>query len=95
MLDESLSPARAAVRALTYADEAELVRALVGRAGLGPGAEVEITEEDVGIRLQRVAAGPRLVRIGRRRVARPTVPADQRPRVDIAAIVEDERKRWQ
>ena len=29
------------------------------RAGLGPGAEVEITEEDVGIRLQRVAAGPR------------------------------------
>ena len=64
------------------------------RAGLGPGAEVEITEEEIGIRLQRVAAGPRLVRIGRRRVARPTVAADQRPHVDIAAIVEDERNRW-
>ena len=64
------------------------------RAGLGPGAEVEITEEEIGIRLQRVAAGPRLVKIGRRRVARPTVPADQRPRVDVAAIVEDERNRW-
>ena len=68
--------------------------AIRDRAGLGPGAEVEITEEDVGIRLQRVAAGPRLVKIGRRRVARPTVPADRRPRVDIAAIVDDERNRW-
>jgi AbrB family looped-hinge helix DNA binding protein len=64
------------------------------RAGLRPGAEVEITEEEVGIRLQRVAAGPRLVKIGRRRVARPTVAADLRPHVDIAAIVEDERNRW-
>ena len=68
--------------------------AIRDRAGLDPGAEVEITEEDVGIRLQRVAAGPRLVKIGRRRVARPTVPADRRPRVDIAAIVDDERNRW-
>jgi AbrB family looped-hinge helix DNA binding protein len=64
------------------------------RAGLGPGAEVEITEEEVGIRLQRVATGPRLVKVGRRTVARPTAPADERPRVDIAAIVEDERNRW-
>lgn len=64
------------------------------RAGLRPGAEVEITEEEVGVRLQRVAPGPRLVKIGRRRVARPTVAADARPRIDIAAIVEDERNRW-
>ena len=64
------------------------------RAGLGPGAEVEITEDEIGLRLQRVAPGPRLVKIGRRRVARPTVPADRRPRVDIAAVVEDERNRW-
>jgi len=64
------------------------------RVGLGPGAEVEITEDEVGIRLQRVAAGPRLVKVGRRRVARPTAAADTRPRVDIAAVVEDERNRW-
>jgi AbrB family looped-hinge helix DNA binding protein len=64
------------------------------RAGLAPGAEVEITEEEIGVRLQRVAPGPRLVKIGRRRVARPTVAADARPRIDIAAIVEDERNRW-
>jgi AbrB family looped-hinge helix DNA binding protein len=62
------------------------------RAGLGPGAEVEVTEDDGGVRLERVAPGPRLVKIGRRRVARPT--AETRPRVDIAAVVEDERNRW-
>ncbi len=64
------------------------------RAGLTPGAELEITEDEVGIRLERVAAGPRLVKVGRRLVARPTVTVDARPTIDIAAIVEDERNRW-
>jgi len=64
------------------------------RAGLTPGAELEITEDELGIRLERVAAGPRLVKIGRRLVARPTVAPDQRPAVDIAALVEEERNRW-
>jgi AbrB family looped-hinge helix DNA binding protein len=64
------------------------------RAGFPPGAELEITEDELGIRIERVAAGPRLVRIGRRLVARPTVGADARPAVDIGALVEDERNRW-
>ena len=64
------------------------------RAGLTPGAELEVIEDEFGIRLERVAAGPRLVKIGKRLVARPTVPADRRPRIDIAAIIEDERNRW-
>ena len=64
------------------------------RAGLTAGAELEITEDDVGIRLQRVAAGPRLVKVGRRLVARPTVPTGERPSVDIAAVIEEERNRW-
>jgi AbrB family looped-hinge helix DNA binding protein len=64
------------------------------RAGLTPGSELEVTEEDRGIRLERVAAGPRLVKVGRRLVARPTVSADRRPTVDIAAVIEDERNRW-
>ena len=42
------------------------------RAGLTPGSELEITEDELGIRLQRVAPGPKLVRVGRRLVARPT-----------------------
>jgi AbrB family looped-hinge helix DNA binding protein len=64
------------------------------RAGLTPGAELEITEDEVGIRLERVAPGPKLVKVGRRLVARPTVSRDARPALDIAMLVEDERNRW-
>jgi AbrB family looped-hinge helix DNA binding protein len=64
------------------------------RAGLTPGAELEVTEEEFGIRIQRVAAGPRLLRIGRRLVARPTASVDSRPSLDVAALVEEERNRW-
>jgi AbrB family looped-hinge helix DNA binding protein len=64
------------------------------RVGLTAGSEIEITADELGIRIERVAAGPRLVRVGRRLVARPTVSRDDRPLVDIAALVEDERNRW-
>jgi AbrB family looped-hinge helix DNA binding protein len=64
------------------------------RAGLTPGSLLEITEDETGLRLERVAAGPRLVKIGPRLVARPTVPAESRPTVDFAALIEEERNRW-
>ena len=64
------------------------------RDGLVSGSELEITEDERGIRLERVAQGPRLVKVGRRLVARPTIAAGQRPSVDIAAVVEEERNRW-
>lgn len=64
------------------------------RAGFTAGAELDVSVDDMGIRLVRVAAGPRLVKIGRRLVARPTVSADARPAVDVAALVEEERSRW-
>jgi AbrB family looped-hinge helix DNA binding protein len=64
------------------------------RAGLTAGSEIEITTDELGIRIERVAAGPRLVRVGRRLVARPTVSRDARPAIDVAALVEDERNRW-
>ena len=64
------------------------------RAGFTAGSEIEITEDEYGLRLVRVAAGPRLVRVGRRLVARPTVGVEQRPSIDIASIVDDERNRW-
>lgn len=64
------------------------------RVGLSAGSEVEITADDLGIRIERVAAGPRLVKVGRRLVARPTVSRDERPAIDIATLVEDERNRW-
>jgi AbrB family looped-hinge helix DNA binding protein len=64
------------------------------RAGLSPGTALEVTVDDTGVRIERVAPGPKLVRIGKRLVARPTAGTDSRPEVDIAALVEDERNRW-
>ena len=64
------------------------------RAGLTPGTELEVTADETGIRIERVAPGPRLVRVGRRLVARPTAPPASRPELDIAALIEDERNRW-
>jgi AbrB family looped-hinge helix DNA binding protein len=64
------------------------------RAGLLPGTELTITLDEFGLRLERVAPGPRLVKVGRRLVARPTVTSDARPAVDVAALVEEERNRW-
>jgi hypothetical protein len=61
---------------------------------LRPGTTIEISIDDTGVRLERVADGPRLVRVGKRLVARPTVAADSRPAVDVPALVEEERSRW-
>ena len=68
--------------------------AIRDRAGLTPGSELEITEDEHGVRVQRGAPGPRLVKVGRRLVARPTVVTDNRPAIDIEALIEDERNRW-
>lgn len=64
------------------------------RAGFTAGTELEITVDEFGVRLERVAPGPRLVKVGRRLVARPTAAADSRPSIDVAALVEEERNRW-
>jgi len=64
------------------------------KAGFTPGAELEISADEQGIRLERVAEGPRLVKIGRRLVARPRASADSRPSVDVGALIEEERNRW-
>lgn len=64
------------------------------RAGLVAGAELEMTFEETGIRLERVAPGPKLVKIGKRVVARPSAPSKVRPNVDVAALIEEERSRW-
>lgn len=64
------------------------------RAGSTPGMELEITVDEFGVRLERVAPGPRLVKVGRRTVARPTVGVGDRPPIDVAALVEEERNRW-
>jgi hypothetical protein len=65
------------------------------RAGLTPGAELEIAlEDDLSVKVTRVAAGPKLVKVKGRLVARPTVPAEDLPALDVAQLVDDERERW-
>jgi AbrB family looped-hinge helix DNA binding protein len=64
------------------------------KAGLTAGTLLEVTTDETGVRIERVAPGPKLVKIGKRLVARPTAPADARPVVDLAALIEDERNRW-
>jgi AbrB family looped-hinge helix DNA binding protein len=64
------------------------------RAGLVAGAEIDVTLDGTGVRLERVAAGPRLVKVGRRLVARPAASSQERPVVDVAALIEEERNRW-
>ncbi|OFW22076.1 MAG: hypothetical protein A3H97_08560 [Acidobacteria bacterium RIFCSPLOWO2_02_FULL_65_29] len=68
--------------------------AIRGQAGLSAGTELEITTDELGIRLERVASPPRLVKVGRRLVARPTAAPHDRPSIDIAALIEEERNRW-
>ena len=64
------------------------------RAGFTASTELEITVDEFGVRLERVAPGPRLVKVGRRLVARPTAAAGSRPDIDLAVLVEEERNRW-
>ena len=64
------------------------------RAGLKPGTELEVVVDDTSVRLLRQVPGPRLVRVGGRLVARPTVPQDRLPAVDLAELIEEERSRW-
>lgn len=64
------------------------------RAGLRPGTEVEILLDDLSVRLVRQVPRPRLVRVGRRLVARPTAAVKHLPELDVAALIEEERNRW-
>jgi AbrB family looped-hinge helix DNA binding protein len=64
------------------------------RIGLRAGTELDVVVEDSAIRLVRIAPGPRIERIGKRLVARPTAERRTLPKVDVAKLVEDERDRW-
>jgi AbrB family looped-hinge helix DNA binding protein len=68
--------------------------AIRDRAGFTAGAELEVTLDETGVRVERVAPPPRLMRVGRRLVARPTAPVETRRDIDVAALVEEERNRW-
>lgn len=64
------------------------------KAGFKPGTELDVVLDDISVRLIRRVPGPKLVRVGKRLVARPTVPAAKVPRLDLADLVNRERDRW-
>jgi AbrB family looped-hinge helix DNA binding protein len=64
------------------------------RLHLAPGTPLELVADDLSVRLVRAVPGPELVRRGERLVARPTAPEEERPSIDVAALVEEERNRW-
>lgn len=68
--------------------------ALRERLGLEAGTELELTVEDLSLRLTRSVPGPLVQRVGRRLVVRPTVAPSSLPRVDVAALIDEERDRW-
>lgn len=64
------------------------------RLGLEPGTELELVVEGFSVRLVRAVPGPEITRRKGRLVARPTVPEEERPEIDVARLVERERDRW-
>lgn len=67
--------------------------ALRQKAGLKPGTRISVALDDQGdVRLARIVSRPKLVRVGKLLVARPT--ARVLPGIDITQILEQERDRW-
>jgi AbrB family looped-hinge helix DNA binding protein len=64
------------------------------KAGLRPGTRLRVELDGSAVRLVRDVPGPKLVRVGKRLVARPTVAQESLPEVDLARLVEEERDRW-
>jgi AbrB family looped-hinge helix DNA binding protein len=64
------------------------------RAGLSAGSELEITLDEEGVQLRRVAPRPKLVRERGRLVVRPTVPYEECPEIDVPELIREERERW-
>jgi AbrB family looped-hinge helix DNA binding protein len=64
------------------------------RLGLAAGTELELAIEGFSIRLVRAVAGPELIRRGGRLVARPRMAEGERPQVDVARLIDEERDRW-
>jgi AbrB family looped-hinge helix DNA binding protein len=61
---------------------------------LQPGAEFDVIVEEGSTRLVRAVPRSTLVRVGKRLVARPTADSRSPPRVDVAALIQEERNRW-
>jgi AbrB family looped-hinge helix DNA binding protein len=64
------------------------------KAGLKAGTTLQIVADDIAIHLFPTAPFPKLVRKGKRLVAKATAKQDELPEVDLASLIEEERNRW-
>jgi AbrB family looped-hinge helix DNA binding protein len=64
------------------------------KAGLKPGTKIDVVLENGSVRLSRNVPRPKLVKVGKMLIARPSVPYDQLPPIDVAKLIEEERNRW-
>jgi AbrB family looped-hinge helix DNA binding protein len=80
--------------AIDKAGRVVIPAAIRERLGLRAGTELEVVVDDFSVRLIRRVPGPKLVRVGKRLIARPSVAAADRPEVDVARLVGEERDRW-
>jgi AbrB family looped-hinge helix DNA binding protein len=64
------------------------------RTGIKPGTKFEVVADDIAIHLIPTAPPPKLVRRGKRLVAKATAKLKELPVVDLASLIEEERNRW-
>jgi AbrB family looped-hinge helix DNA binding protein len=64
------------------------------KAGLIPGAILEVLTDDIAIHLIPTAPSPKLVRRGKRLVAKATAEYKELPEINLASLIEEERNRW-
>ena len=62
------------------------------KLGWSAGTEIDVEVDGFSVRIARSAAGPELVERGGRLIARPR--AAERPTIDVARLVDEERDRW-
>lgn len=68
--------------------------AVRAKVGLRPGAKLDVVVDEGSIRLVRTVLRPKLVRVRKRLVARPTADPKRLPPIDIAELIEEDRNRW-
>ena len=68
--------------------------AIRDRAMLYAGTELDVVLDDLSVRLIPRVPRPQLVQEAGRWIVRPTAPHKELPKVDLAALIEEERDRW-
>ena len=64
------------------------------RLGLRAGTPLDVSVDETSVRLTAAVPSPRLVRRRGWLVARPVVAKRDLPKIDVAALIEEERNRW-